>query len=69
MSKIQDTINSLMDEIQSMIEANAHLNGDLEKLEELLAKTSIYWAHMDDENADYIQAVQDAIEQKKRLSL
>ena len=64
MSKIQDTINSLMDEIQSMIEANAHLNGDLEKLEKLLAKTSIYWAHMNDENADYIQAVQDAIEHK-----
>jgi|TARA_B100000767_G_C19730227_1_gene521319 hypothetical protein len=69
MSKIQEKINSLMDEIQIMVEANAHLNGDLEKLEELLAKTSIYWAHMDDENSDYIQAVQDAIEQKKRLSL
>lgn len=55
-----------MDEIQIMVEANAHLNGDLEKLEELLAKTSIYWAHMDDENSDYIQAVQDAIEQKNR---
>ena len=54
-----------MDEIQIMIEANAHLNGNLEKLEELLAKTSIYWAHMDDENADYIQAVQDAIEHKR----
>ena len=69
MSKIQEKINSLMDEIQIMVEANAHLNGDLEKLEELLAKTSIYWAHMDDENSDYIQAVQDAIEKKKRLSL
>ena len=66
MSKIQEKINSLMDEIQIMVEANAHLNGDLEKLEELLAKTSIYWAHMDDENSDYIQAVQDAIEQKNR---
>ena len=44
-----------MDEIQIMIEVNAHLNGNLEKLEELLAKTSVYWAHMDDENVDYIQ--------------
>ena len=64
MSKIQEKINSLIDEIQSMMEANAHLNGDLEKLERLLSKTSIYWAHMDDENIDYIQAVYEAIENK-----
>ena len=42
MSKIQEKINSLVDEIQSMMEANAHLNGDLEKLEKLLEKTSTY---------------------------
>ena len=64
MSKIQETINSLIDEIQSMMEANAHLNGDLEKLEKLLEKTSTYWTHMDDENADYVQAVYEAIENK-----
>ena len=64
MSKIQEKINSLMDEIQSMMEANAHLDGDLEKLEKLLEKTSTYWAHMDDENADYVQAVYEAIENK-----
>jgi hypothetical protein len=67
MSKIQEKINSLVDEIQSMMEANAHLDDDpekLEKLEKLLAKTSIYWAHMDDENADYVQAVYEAIENK-----
>ena len=64
MSKIQEKINSLIDEIQSMMEANAHLNGDLEKLEKLLEKISTYWAHMDDENADYVQAVYEAIENK-----
>ena len=64
MSKIQEKINSLMDEIQSMMEANAHLDGNLEKLEKLLAKTSIYWEHLDDENVDYIQAVNEAIENK-----
>ena len=68
MSKIQEKINSLMDEIQSMMEANAHLNGDLEKLEKLLEKTSTYWAHMDDENADYVQAVYEAIENKTSWS-
>ncbi len=68
MSKIQEKINSLVDEIQSMMEANAHLNGDLEKLEKLLEKTSTYWAHMDDENADYIQAVYEAIENKTSWS-
>ena len=66
MSKIQEKITTLMDEIQSMIEANAHLNGDLEKLEELLSKTSIYWAHMDDENTDYVHGVRYAIEHKMR---
>ena len=64
MSKIQEKINSLMDEIQSMMEANAHLDGNLEKLEKLLAKTSIYWELLDDENVDYIQAVNEAIENK-----
>ena len=64
MSKIQEKINKLLDEIQGMIEVNSHLNGDLEKLEKLLSKTSIYWGHMDDESADYIQAVHDAIENK-----
>ena len=64
MSKIQEKINSLIDEIQSMMEANAHLDGNLEKLEKLLAKTSIYWEHLDDENVDYIQAVNEAIENK-----
>ena len=64
MSKIQEKINSLTDEIQSMMEANAHLNGDLEKLEKLLSKTSIYWEHLNDENVDYIQAVYEAIENK-----
>ena len=38
------SVKKLLDEIQGMIEVNAHLNGDLEKLEKLLAKTSIYWA-------------------------
>ena len=69
MSKIQEKINSLIDEIQSMMEANAHLNGDLEKLERLLSKTSIYWAHMDDENIDYIQAVQDTIKRNVKWNL
>ena len=65
MSKIQEKINNLMDEIQILIEANAHQDGDLEKLKELLSRISIYWEHMDDEKVDYIQAVQNAIEHKK----
>ena len=37
-----------MDEIQIMIEANAHIDGDLEELEKLLSKVSIYWSHLGD---------------------
>lgn len=49
-----------------MIEANAHLNADLEKLEDLLSKVSIYWAHLDYQSADSIQGVQNATENKTR---
>ena len=58
-----------MDEIQIMIEANAHIDGDLEELENLLSKVSIYWSHLGDENIDYIQAVQNAIEEKSEWQI
>ena len=69
MSKLNEKTNALMDEIQTMIEANAHLNGDLEKLEDLVSKVSIYWAHLDDESVDYLQGVQNAIENKTKWEI
>ena len=42
MIKIKDKINNIMDEIQIIMESNGHLNGEIEKLEELFSKVSIY---------------------------
>jgi hypothetical protein len=58
-----------MNAIQIMMESNAHLDGDLDKLEKLLSRTSIYWAHMDDVDIDYIHAARYAIEQKIRWKI
>ena len=53
-----------MDEIQIIMESDTHLGQNAKKLDALLSKISIYWGHMDDENSDYIQAVQHAVEHK-----
>ena len=55
-----------MDEIQIIMESDTHLDQNAEKLDGLLSRISIYWEYMDDENADYIQAVQHAVEHKIR---
>ena len=64
MIKIKDKITKIMDEIQIIMESNGHLNGEIEKLEELFSKVSIYWAHMDDGDKDYIDGAKTAIEDK-----
>ena len=55
-----------MDEIQIIMESDTNLGQNAKKLKVLLSKISIYWEYMDDENADYIQAVQHADEHKVR---
>ena len=69
MSKLHQKVDDLMDQIQIMIETNAHIDGDLEELEKLLSKVSIYCSHLGDENIDYIQAVQNAIEEKSEWQI
>ena len=64
MIKIKDKINNIMDEIQIIMESNGHLNGELEKLENLFSKISLYWAHLDDGDKDYIDGAKTAIENK-----
>ena len=65
MSKIQEKINGIMDEIQMLMEShpNAHLEPD-SKIHELMGRAAIYFAQMDDENRDYYQFVSMAIEDK-----
>jgi|TARA_B110000908_G_scaffold138521_1_gene164705 hypothetical protein len=63
MSKIQDKINHYMDQIQVIMEANTHLEKDSD-IHKLMESVSIYFSHMDDENADYYQMVQYVLEEK-----
>ena len=68
MSKIQDKINNYMDQIQIIMESNTHLEKD-SNIHKLMESVSIFFPHMDDENADYYQAVKHALEEKKKWNL
>ena len=70
MSKIQDKLNGIMDNIQAIMESHprAHLEPD-SKIHNLMSDASIYFAHMDDENRDYYQFVQMAIEEEKEWNV
>ena len=63
MSKIHDKLNGIMDQIQAIMESDprAHIPPSDELLE-LLRRANIYFAHMNDENRDYFQYVNHAIE-------
>jgi len=65
LSKIQEKLNGIMDEIQALMESHprAHLEPDT-KIHELMDRAGIYFAHMDDENRDYYQFVSMAIEEE-----
>ena len=63
MSKIQAKIKEHMDQIQSIMESNTHLE-EGSQVHNLMKRVSIYFAHMDDEDTDYYQAVQHALEVK-----
>lgn len=65
MSKIQEKINGIMNEIQALMESDpkAHLKPDSE-IHELMWRAGIYFAHMNDEDRDYYQFVSMAIEDK-----
>ena len=49
MSKIQDKLNGIMDNIQALMESHprAHLEPD-SNIHNLMSDASIYFAHMDD---------------------
>ena len=65
MSKIQEKLNSIMDEIQVLMESHprAHLE-EGSNIHALMASAGLYFAHMNDEDTDYYQAVQYALEEE-----
>ena len=57
-----------MDEIQRIMEANEHL-ADPEKVYALLDKVTFAWEVLSEEDRDYIQGVQTALEEKMEWKL
>jgi hypothetical protein len=62
MSIIAERIEGLMNRIQSLVEVQDHVY-DPAAMQMLLSQVNIYWAHMDDEDKDYIHAVTDAMKE------
>tara|TARA_B100000780_G_scaffold131632_1_gene92294 strand:- start:413 stop:628 length:216 start_codon:yes stop_codon:yes gene_type:complete len=59
--KIDTTIKILMDELQEMLEKNEHLEFP-DKVEDLVEKCSLYYRFMNEEDKDYLQSAQLALE-------
>lgn len=70
MSKIQEKLNGIMDEIQALVESHprAHLEENT-NIHKLMASAGLYFQHMDDENRDYYQAIQHALEEEMEWTL
>lgn len=63
MNRIYAKVEPMMDELQAMMESQVHLK-EPDKVINLIDKVSLYWAHLNDEDSDYIQGCQYAIEEK-----
>tara|TARA_B110000977_G_scaffold35218_1_gene47133 strand:- start:1076 stop:1288 length:213 start_codon:yes stop_codon:yes gene_type:complete len=70
MSKIQEKLTGIMDEIQALMESHprAHLEEGT-NIHKLMASAGLYFTHMDDENRDYYQFVSMAIEEEREWNL
>jgi hypothetical protein len=70
MSKIQEKLTAAMDEVQALMESHprAHLKPDT-NIHELMDRAGMYFAHMNDEDRDYYQFVQMAIEEEKEWNV
>jgi hypothetical protein len=62
MSKIQEKITPLMDELQSMMESNAHLE-DLHNVVTKMAQVNVYRSYMNDEDKDYLEGIEWFLEE------
>ena len=67
MSEIQKKIKILVDKIQEVMESNSHLSKDPEEIQGLLSlfeQISLYWAHLSDEDSDYVSCAKHAFEEQ-----
>ena len=68
MFKLQEKINSRMDQIQEWMESNYHLEHADEVYDHTLS-VSKFWSVLSEEDRDYIQAAQMACEEKLEWKL
>jgi hypothetical protein len=65
---LREKLTARMDEIQRIMEANEHL-AEPEKVTDLLDKVTFAWEVLSEEDRDYIQGVQTALEEKMEWKL
>lgn len=58
---IREKINFRLDELQSIMESNAHLTNPQQAID-LTHRISPFWAILSEEDREYVQCAQDAIE-------
>lgn len=63
MSKLRQEIKNRMDILQDWMESNYHLRRP-EVVEEHIQSITKFWSVLDEEDRDYIQCAQHAIEEK-----
>jgi len=68
MSKIQEKITSKMDELQLMMESQMHLS-HTEEVAMQINNVTKYWAHMSDEDKDYVHCSQYALEERTQWNV
>tara|TARA_R110000796_G_scaffold136193_3_gene252240 strand:- start:21 stop:239 length:219 start_codon:yes stop_codon:yes gene_type:complete len=70
MSKIQEKLDGIMDQIQELMESHprAHLE-EGSNIHTLMASAGLYFAHMDDTDTDYYQSILTAIEEETEWNL
>ena len=59
--KLREKINTRMDELQAMMDNNVHLTDPLTVAMQA-ESVSRFWSVLDEEDKDYIQAAQHAVE-------
>lgn len=65
---LRDKINMRMDSLQNDMEANIHLLQP-EKVMEEVYKISKFWSVLSEEDKDYLQVAQDAIENGSKWNI
>ncbi len=61
--KLREKLDKRMDQIQAWMESNYHLDHP-DEVTELIDKVTFAWEVLSEEDRDYIQGVQYAIEEK-----